>query len=277
MGRVGCRLWNQVLVRLLVPEAHAGRQPHRAAMRVPDPVRHAHLDLATALADRDVERERRRCASGACAHEIRAAPMDGYEHPRRSARVRAVRELPRLLRVPDGDGRRHQRRVFHRVQRDPERRGATQRLDPELHEVRGVSGVSLLGRVRVGPVRHRERIAGAARVVGVTRCPLRPVVVVEEVLVEEFTPPVGARARDENRPRVPDPAILQLRGLRRLAVQDRGTRAWRGAAVERALACPRRLDRHQRAGARKNGRRHSDPHGRQCSYARASSRRFALA
>ena len=130
--------------------------------------------------------------------------------------------------------------VLEGVERDPERCRVGERLDPQLHEVGGVARVLRVRRVDVGPGRPRERVAGEAGVVpeGVA---LRPAVVVQEVLVEEFAIAVGAGARDQDRRRLPRAGVLQLRRVGERLVED-----VRAGPLPRALVQGRRRQRPPR-------------------------------
>ena len=125
--------------------------------------------------------------------------------------VRAERELVRLsLGTAQRDRDRHEGRVLQRVQRDAEGRRPANRLDAELHEVGRVAGIGAVGRIRVGPVLLREQVPRRAGIVRIER-ELGPVVVVEEVLVDELTIAVRACPGDHDRLRTPRHGVLQLR------------------------------------------------------------------
>ena len=79
--------------------------------------------------------------------------------------------------------------------------------------------------------------------------PCAPAVVVEEVLVEELPVAVRARAGDEDRRRLPDARVLQLRGVRQRLVEDVRTGPRSRTRVQRAGVCARRGWRDQQGGA----------------------------
>ena len=120
-------------------------------------------------------------------------------------------------------------------------------FDAQLDEVGGVVRVGRVGRIRVGAVRLRERVAGGARVGRVGRL-VRAVVVVEEVLVEVLAAAVRRRAGDEDRRRVPDAGVGQLRRVGRRRVEDGRPGPRAGAGVERGRERGRGKQGHRQHG-----------------------------
>ena len=140
----------------------------------------------------------------------------------------------RLGRVAQRDRRGDHRGIDHRVVGQAERGRARPRLEAQLDEVGRVARVARVGGVGVG-------VAGAE-------------IVVEEVLVEELAAAIGRGARHEDRRRLPDARVLELRRDGRRGVEDVGPRPRPGAVIERG----RPGDARQRAGKRQR-------HGEGCA------------
>ena len=222
---------HQVLVGRRVPEPDAGGQPNGPAARVPGCVRNRHVDLAAGGRDGHPRGRRDGLARGG-GDQVGVGAVNGEEEAGRGRGVRPVWELARLRRSADRDRRPHELRVLHRVERDAECGRGGLRLDAKLDQVGRVVGVDRSRRVRVGPVRPREAVACGPRVSRIGRGRLRAVVVIEVVLVKELAVAIGAGPGDEDRVRVPDARVLELRGLGRGAIEDVRSRARSRTVVE---------------------------------------------
>ena len=132
--------------------------------------------------------------------QVDLGTVNGEEVGGRSLDVRAIGEGDWGRRGAQRDRERDAIDILDGVERDAEGRGAGERLDAELDQVRGVVGVHRVRWIGDRAVGRREEVEGwigrRARIVRVSVEPPRTVIVIEEILVEVLAVAIRAGARD---------------------------------------------------------------------------------
>ena len=242
----------EVAARGRVPQPDAGGEPDRRRARVPRRVRDARPSIWRRVeVDADASARRRAgCAGGARRAGRRSSPWTVRKSCAGARRVRrragTARGAARGRRSRSSRATRAGSCSVLSVSRNGGRVG--ERLDAQLDEVGGVVAVGRVGRVGVGAVRLRERVAARARVARVARSAARRG-------RRRGSPGRGTRRRGRrSRPRrgsawrATRRGVGELRRARGLRVEDVGAGPRRRPAVQRAAIGVGRRGGHEGGG-----------------------------